>query len=69
MAPHHRGSNWSPGEDQRLLDLIELNKSSVFISATLKRPAKTAKARFAYLQRPAKKVDLDTTPISLGKSK
>jgi hypothetical protein len=59
MAVQHRGSNWTPDEDRRLLDLVEDRKSWVFISANLKRPAKTARDRFAYLRRQAKKADLD----------
>jgi hypothetical protein len=55
MAVQHRGSNWTPEEDRRLLELIEARKSWVFISANLKRPAKTARDRFAYLRRQAKK--------------
>jgi Myb-like DNA-binding domain len=49
MAVQHRGSKWTPEEDRRLLDLVKDRKSWVFISANLKRPAKTAKHRFAYL--------------------
>jgi hypothetical protein len=51
MAVQHRGSNWTPDEDRRLLDLVKDRKSWVFISANLKRTAKTAKHRFAYLRR------------------
>ena len=40
MAVQHRGTNWTPEEDRRLLDLIEAGKSWVFISANLKRPVK-----------------------------
>jgi hypothetical protein len=54
MAVQHRGSNWTPDEDRRLLDLVKDRKSWVFISANLKRPAKTARDRFAYLRRQAK---------------
>src|SRR6202022_1751255 len=31
MAVQHRGTNWTPEEDRRLLDLIEAGKSWVFI--------------------------------------
>jgi len=55
MAVEHRGSKWTPDEDQRLLDLVNDRKSWVFISARLQRSAKTAKYRFAHLRRQAKK--------------
>jgi hypothetical protein len=42
------GSNWTADEDQRLLKLVEAGKSWVFISAALKRPAKSARDRLAY---------------------
>jgi hypothetical protein len=58
-----RGSNWTADEDQRLLKLFESGKSWVFISANLRRPAKTARERLAYLQRQAKKANLDGRPI------
>jgi hypothetical protein len=51
-----RQINWTPEEDRRLFDLIEAGKSWVFISANLKRPAKTIRDRFAYLRRQAKKL-------------
>lgn len=50
MAVQHRGSNWTPEEDRRLLDLIEARKSWVFISANLKRPAKTVRYRMSVLR-------------------
>jgi hypothetical protein len=65
MAVQHRGSNWTPDEDRRLLDLIEERKSWVFISANLKRPAKTVRDRFAYLRRQAKKTDSDGKLVEL----
>jgi len=37
VAVQHRGSQWTPEEDRRLLDLIKAGKSWVFISANLKR--------------------------------
>jgi hypothetical protein len=54
-----RASNWTANEDQRLLELVEAGKSWVFISANLKRPAKTARNRLAYLERQATKAELD----------
>jgi hypothetical protein len=54
MTVQHRGSNWTPDEDQRLLDLVKDSKSCVVISANLKRPAKSAPDRFAYLRSQAK---------------
>jgi DNA-directed RNA polymerase alpha subunit len=42
---HHHGNNWTPEEDQRLLDLIEAEKSWVLISAILKRPVKSVRDR------------------------
>jgi hypothetical protein len=63
MAVQHRGSNWAPDEDRRLLDLIEDRKSWVF--ANLKRPAKTVRDRFAYLRRQAKKADSDGKLVEL----
>ena len=56
-----RGTNWTPEEDRQLFDLIEAGKSRVFISAKLKRPARTIHDRLSYLRRQAKKVDLDST--------
>jgi hypothetical protein len=50
MAVQHRGSNWTPDEVRRLRDLVEAGKSWVFISANLKRPAKTVRDRIAYLR-------------------
>jgi hypothetical protein len=60
-----RGSNWTPEDDRRLLDLIEARKSWVLVSANLRRPAKTIRNRLAYLRREAKKADLDST-VELG---
>ena len=51
MAVQHRGTNWTPEEDRRLLDLIEAGKSWVFISANLKRPVKTIRARLSRMRR------------------
>jgi hypothetical protein len=51
MVVQHRGTNWTPEEDRRLLDLIEANKSWVFISANLKRPVKTIRDRVSQMQR------------------
>jgi Myb-like DNA-binding domain len=50
-----RGTNWMPEEDRRLFELVEAGKSWVFISANLKRPAKTIRDRLAFLRRRAKK--------------
>jgi len=61
-----RGTNWTPEEDRRLFDLIEAGKSWVFISANLKRPAKTIHERLSYLRRRAKKADLDSGPVESG---
>jgi hypothetical protein len=61
-----RGSNWTPEEDRQLFDLIEAGKSWVFISAKLKRAARTIHDRLSYLRRQAKKVDLDST-VELGR--
>jgi hypothetical protein len=58
-----RQGNWTPEEDQRLFDLIEAGKSWVFISANLKRPAKTIHDRLAYLRRQAKKADSESRPV------
>jgi hypothetical protein len=46
-----RQSNWTPEEDRRLLELIKAKKSLVFISANLKRPAKTVRDHLAFLAR------------------
>jgi hypothetical protein len=51
MAVQHRGTNWTPEEDRRLLDLIEAGKSRVFISANLKRPVKTIRDRISQIRR------------------
>jgi Myb-like DNA-binding domain len=61
-----RQDNWTPEEERRLFDLIEAGKSWVFISANLKRPAKTIRDRLAYLRRRAKKADLDSGPVVSG---
>jgi len=45
MAVQHRGSNWTPEEDRRLLDLIEAGKSWLLISANLKRTVKSIRDR------------------------
>lgn len=52
-----RQSNWTAEEDRRLLELVEARKSWVFISANLKRPVKSARDRFTYLQRKEKMPD------------
>jgi hypothetical protein len=52
-----RQSNWTAEEDRRLLELVEARKSWVFISANLKRPERSARERFAYLQRKERKPD------------
>jgi Myb-like DNA-binding protein len=54
-----RQGNWTPDEDQRLLKLVEAGKSWVFISANLKRPAKSPRGRLAYLLRQATKVEFE----------
>ena len=51
MAVQHRGTNWTPEEDRRLLELIEDGKSLVFISANLKRPVKTIRDRISQMRR------------------
>jgi DNA-binding NarL/FixJ family response regulator len=51
MAVQHRGTKWTPEEDRRLLELIEAGKSLVFISANLKRPVKTIRARVSRMRR------------------
>jgi hypothetical protein len=60
-----RQGNWTTEEDRRLLDLIEAGKSWVFISANLKRPARTIHHRLAYVRRQTKKADLART-VELG---
>jgi hypothetical protein len=60
-----RGTNWTPEDDRRLLDLIEAGKSWVLISANLRRPAKTIRNRLAYLRREAKKADSDSN-VEIG---
>jgi Myb-like DNA-binding domain len=62
MAAQQRGSKWTPEEDVRLLELVEAGKSWVFISAKLKRPAKSIRDHFRRLRRQAKKADLDGRP-------
>jgi hypothetical protein len=47
----HRGTKWTSEEDRRLLELIEAGKSLVFISANLKRPVKTIRARLSRMRR------------------
>jgi len=60
MAVQHRGSNWTANEDQRLLKLVEAGKSWVFISANLKRPARSARGRLAFLMRQRIKAEFDS---------
>jgi Myb-like DNA-binding domain len=55
-----RQSNWTPEEDRQLLELVEAHKSWVFISANLKRPAKSVRNRLAYLLRQAIKAEFDS---------
>jgi hypothetical protein len=50
MAVQHRGTNWTPEEDRRLLDLIEAGKSWVLISANLRRPVKSVQDRARQLK-------------------
>jgi hypothetical protein len=45
-----------------LLKLVEAGKSWVFISANLKRPAKSAQDRLAYLGRQAIKAEFEAGP-------
>jgi hypothetical protein len=61
-----RGSHWTLDEDQRLLKLVESGKSWVFISANLKRPAKTARDRLAHLQRQAIRAEFESGPAGPG---
>jgi hypothetical protein len=61
-----RGTNWTPEEDRRLFELVEAGKSWVFISANLKRPARTIHDQLGYLRRQAKKADLDSRPVEAG---
>jgi hypothetical protein len=62
VAVQHRGSNWKPEEERRLFQLIEAKKSWVYISANLKRPAKAARDRLAYLLRQAIKDEFESGP-------
>ncbi|HVI77294.1 MAG TPA: hypothetical protein VM715_03880 [Candidatus Acidoferrum sp.] len=50
MTVQHRGTKWTPEEDQRLFELMKAGKSLVFISANLKRPAKTILDRLRRLK-------------------
>jgi Myb-like DNA-binding domain len=59
-----RGTNWTAEEDQRLLKLVEAGKSWVLISANLKRTAKSAQARLAYLGRHAIKAEFEREIVS-----
>jgi DNA-directed RNA polymerase alpha subunit len=56
---HHRGNNWTPEDDRRLLDLIAAGKSWVLISANLKRSEKSVRVRANYLRRQAKTLSTD----------
>jgi len=49
-----RGSNWTPEEDRRLLELVEAKKSWVFISLNLKRPEKSVRDHLAFMRRQAR---------------
>jgi Myb-like DNA-binding domain len=59
-----RQSNWTPEEDRRLLELVEAHKSWVFISANLKRPAKSVRNRLASLLRQTIKAEFDSGSAS-----
>jgi Myb-like DNA-binding domain len=59
----HRGTNWTPEEDRRLLDLIEAGKSWVFISANLKRPVKTIRDRISQMRRSGLKAKGEITRV------
>jgi hypothetical protein len=50
MTVQHRGTKWTPEEDQRLFEMMKAGKSLVFISANLKRPAKTILDRLRRLK-------------------
>jgi hypothetical protein len=63
MAAQQRGSKWTPEEGLRLIELVEARKSWVFISAKLKRLAKSIRDHFWHLRRQAKKADLDNRPV------
>jgi len=54
MAVQHRGTNWTPKEDRRLLELIEAGKSLVFVSANLNRPVKSIRIRLKLLKAKGK---------------
>jgi DNA-binding NarL/FixJ family response regulator len=54
MAVQHRGTNWTPEEDRRLLALIETGKSWVFIAANLKRSLKSVRDRARQLKAKGK---------------
>jgi DNA-binding NarL/FixJ family response regulator len=54
MAVQHRGTNWTPEEDRRLLALIEMGKSWVFIAANLKRSLKSVRDRARQLKAKGK---------------
>jgi|KBSMisStaDraftv2_1062788.scaffolds.fasta_scaffold3134679_1 hypothetical protein len=61
-----RQSNWTAEEDRRLLELVEAQKSWVFISANLKRPERSAREHFAYLRRKEKKPNSNGRLVKLG---
>ena len=61
-----RQSNWTTEEDRRLRELVEARKSWVFISANLKRPERSTRERFAYLQRKEKMLNKNGQPVELG---
>jgi hypothetical protein len=54
MTVQHRGTKWTPDEDQRLFEMMKAGKSLVFISANLKRPAKTILDRLRRLKAKGK---------------
>jgi hypothetical protein len=61
-----RASNWTANEDRRLRELVEARKSWVFIFVNLKRPAKTARNRLAYLARQPVKAEFESGPAEQG---
>jgi Myb-like DNA-binding domain len=68
MPAQQRGSKWTPEEDVRLLELVEAGKSWVFISAKLKRPAKSIRDHLRHLRRRAVKISQQFLAARLQKA-
>jgi hypothetical protein len=56
-AQLHRGRNWTPEDDRKLLDMVEAGKSWVLMAAVLRRSQKSVKDRARTLRRLSRETD------------